>query len=539
MRRTFQHTAITATLVVCCLRFSSGAEEQKIPVLTIEVSIADTWYELPEEEGRGVTYSAIPLRQAVRGFWRRPVDMPEEWSAYPGQHLRRIVSLEKSEFRMGEPILLEYRVEFTGDGIYREHARSRGGLHLLMRRHDGTWVGHTIPLENYHWLRVGLSTKGDTNVRWLSVQEQLGITEPGRYDLYVVGIGLNSSIKDPVGVTSVVRNQLPEGFRGAFTYSDGTAVYPLEANEEHLRVRVELDPPQRDTPSMSPIFHHIDDAFDELWDDWQPELHLLDSRRKLGKDHRELLKQAELFAHFEIVIREPSEEDQEEVYKEYGKFSWPGTYTRSSEEHRKNVIGRAMLHSRTDLYLDDLLALQWEYHHHFAQAFLFHPNVRATRHRLAQRALGWSRMNIYKYGSPHLIDNLIELIEDEDDLVGSRAVHALQRLQVFPDERDYWRDEMEPFELRSIEEREVLHPKLAAWWAEERVVVEARLADPDWALIPSIPDKGPIEPEHEHDLRVHTIRIFAYIALMAMSIPIAWVAVARYRRRVDRRELFR
>jgi hypothetical protein len=113
---------------------------------------------------------------------------------------RRTFRLESSEVLLGEPILVEFRVEMEGPGVWAEpvSGSSRGMGRLgegvfLMRHEDGSWVPDTF--EGIERMSLGGTggtaevKQGQPHSRWLAVQQWCAIERPGVYQLYAFGWG--------------------------------------------------------------------------------------------------------------------------------------------------------------------------------------------------------------------------------------------------------------------------------------------------------------------------------------------------------------
>jgi hypothetical protein len=135
------------------------------------------------------------LVQAVDPQTGKPYqDTPEPPTCKPAD-LRMAFRLEKKEFLLGEPILVEFRVELDGPGHY---AWSLGGdstlgrdntFLFILRNEDGAIVPD--PYQKPEFNRGGLGSMPDVKQgaavsSWLAIQRWCAIDRPGTYDLYCI-----------------------------------------------------------------------------------------------------------------------------------------------------------------------------------------------------------------------------------------------------------------------------------------------------------------------------------------------------------------
>jgi hypothetical protein len=175
------------------------AAEDKPEEVQVDVHSVAEWVALPVRDldavaGRAVALSAVRILRAIDPETKAPYDASNEELGCDPTALRREFRLEKAEFLLGEPILVELRVEMEGEGEWREEfggcyrARGRDDNFLFLMRHeDGTWVGDPYaPIMMY---MDGLASHFTVKERephssWLAVQRWCAIERPGKYDLY-------------------------------------------------------------------------------------------------------------------------------------------------------------------------------------------------------------------------------------------------------------------------------------------------------------------------------------------------------------------
>jgi hypothetical protein len=131
--------------------------------------------------------------------------------------------LDSAEVLLGEPILVERRVEVDGPGLWEEPVGSlrggRGGGIFLMRHEDGSWVADTFEgheLQTFGGIGGTVEVKkGEPHSEWQPVQEWCAIERPGVYDLYAIGWGIDPAPKlDPPLADDVLARIKATGRKG-------------------------------------------------------------------------------------------------------------------------------------------------------------------------------------------------------------------------------------------------------------------------------------------------------------------------------------
>jgi hypothetical protein len=176
--------------------FAAAGEEGARPEeVSVSVHVQEEWVPLPvKEPGVGQTRSALRTRRAVDPVSGRPYDRGTDVFGCDPAELRRSFRLDKKEYILGEPILVEFRIELGGEGTFREtvggcyRARGRDDNFLFLLRHkDGTWVEDPhAPVWGY---MGGISTEYEVRrdrpySAWFAVQRWCTVERPGTYDLY-------------------------------------------------------------------------------------------------------------------------------------------------------------------------------------------------------------------------------------------------------------------------------------------------------------------------------------------------------------------
>ena len=158
----------------------------------------DVAYE-PSSEDSGITESVfLSVVRAVNPATGEPYDKSEPASNFALKDLRHFFRLEKKEFLLGEPILIEHRIELNGPGEWSwfvgGNYRARGrddNFRFILRREDGLVIPDVYP--ELEGLSVGGGLGSDHAIKkdqplsyWLGLQRYLAVAEPGSYDLYCI-----------------------------------------------------------------------------------------------------------------------------------------------------------------------------------------------------------------------------------------------------------------------------------------------------------------------------------------------------------------
>ena len=211
-----------------CLAFDFGyvlAQKQQANPETIEVDIyyRTQWVlsnTFADEMGSGESAFSLFLavNEAVDQKTEKTfVAAPREFGCDP-QKLKHGFRLEKREFLLGEPILVEHRIELKGPGGFDwstgGNYRSRGrddNFSFIMRDANGSIVPDPYPKLTGIVMGGGLMglrtvTESKPVSEWLGLQRYVAITQPGTYELYCLG-GYKSKF---YGVNEAIWATLPD-----------------------------------------------------------------------------------------------------------------------------------------------------------------------------------------------------------------------------------------------------------------------------------------------------------------------------------------
>lgn len=197
IRRYIVLGSILSIAILFQASLSMYAEGEKAGPEEIEVDmhIRAEWLPLfPSSDAPSTARSALRILRAVDPENEEPYDKSKAVFGCNPMDLRRAFLLEKEEFLLGEPLLVEFRITLDGPGEWRERVggnyRARGrddNFFFLMRHEDGTWVRD--PYAPINFSRGGIVSSYEVkqnkpNPYWLAVQRWCAIDRPGTYDLY-------------------------------------------------------------------------------------------------------------------------------------------------------------------------------------------------------------------------------------------------------------------------------------------------------------------------------------------------------------------
>ncbi len=211
--------------LVTSLSVWAGEEGAKPEQVQVDVHTRAEWLVLPAPAdscpGRVKAMSALRILRAVDPVTHKAYDESNDALGCDPENLRRAFLLEKTEFLLGEPILIEFRIELDGPGEWTEpiggNNRARGrddNFLFLMRQEDGTWVGDPYAPIMHSFGGLGSAfgaTQGEPGSYWLAVQRWCAIKRPGTYDLFCFQWAHDWR---PIGRRAAVAAALPDELRG-------------------------------------------------------------------------------------------------------------------------------------------------------------------------------------------------------------------------------------------------------------------------------------------------------------------------------------
>lgn len=265
--------------------------------LRVHVPTRFEWHEVEALPG---SLAAVEIERAVRADGT-PYDSSFDTFGTSPSSIRRGFVLEREEWLLGEPLLVEFRVELReeleGSETWIEHHggnyRARGrddNFVFVLRRSDGLIVPDIFPDDGskVRWIGGMIGTEEVTAERplslWLPVQHYLAITEPGVYDLYCLGFaGLG---RRTAGMRQALADAIPEPYKQTHTLAEDDYGQLVEISTgEPVDLRL-LPSVSRTTVLDSPLAPRLPEPV----------------KRATGVTD---------FAHFRVVIRPPSETERQ------------------------------------------------------------------------------------------------------------------------------------------------------------------------------------------------------------------------------------
>jgi hypothetical protein len=229
-------------------------------IVKVDVTIQGDYVALAPT-GTPPTFSALAISRVVDPETRRPYDRSNESLGCDPSQLRRTFRLEASNVLLGEPILIEFRVELNGPGRWDENVGGNyrglgrdGNFFFLMRHADGSWVpdifeGHAMT--SYGGLGGSCTVKhGEPYSDWLAVQQWCAIDRTGIYDLYAFHWG--GSVHT-VGLRQRVEAALTDEMNKRVRVDEDGQLIDRETMERPGSFFVEHLWNVRDEPNASPV----------------------------------------------------------------------------------------------------------------------------------------------------------------------------------------------------------------------------------------------------------------------------------------------
>lgn len=312
MRSTLCGGALGGLVLACSV---SSHVAQAIEPIPVRLDVRDEWVVLPPtpDDQRSndpvLTHAAVRIPRFIRPETQEPYDASWPFDCKPEQ-VHHSFHLQRREFVLGEPILIEYRVSLEGSGEYAEgiggNYRSRGrddNFLFLMRHEDGTWVGQVEP---YSGLPGG-GLRGDHTVKegepislWFAAQRWCTIEKPGRYDLYCIcsdGPGWRRAKP----TEEVYRDRLPEHVLRTHTVDEHGNLFKIGSSEESDEYVVERIWNGQENVA-SPILTVMPAALGALLNDFTVPMPNENVRKAAEREFRDHLQRANAFAHFSITL---------------------------------------------------------------------------------------------------------------------------------------------------------------------------------------------------------------------------------------------
>lgn len=425
-------------------------------VLRVDIPTRFEWHEV---DALPANLAAVTIERAVR-VDGTPYDPSFDVFGTSPHSIRRGFVLEREQWLLGEPLLVELRVEVEGPGTWTEYVggndQRRGrddNFVFLLRRADGLVVPDVYTDEARKVRHADRPARAHevTAKRalsyWLPVQRYAAITEPGIYDLYCLGFaGWGTA-----GWREALAAAIPEPYNRSHALAeDSNQLVERRSGEP---VDLFLSPSSPRTIPDSPLAPRLPEFV-----------------AKIGATATD-------FAHFRVVIRQPSEAERQAMIKtwtaEAEAAKWRSPATRADAAHQ------AIWFARQSDFLPVLE--RWLDSAAPSNPFLGPGSMQdglALRGTKAARDLLISRGDEVGIAALRLVPDtqvratipeLIELLSDPADRVRSAAFHLLAEWtgQRF-DAAWVGYDDLRP----TLAEGQHLQGQFRRWWAEHRANFE-------------------------------------------------------------------
>mgnify|MGYP003642926285 CR=1 FL=1 len=304
---------ILLTIVMAAAR----AQEATEPI-TITYDVDSAWLELPSVAGpdggaTGTTYNAFGYTRALHPGTDNPIGKAiPDFECNPAD-VRRSFRLEKRNLLLGEPILVEYRVELDGPGTWKEPRGGTGRMsgrdgnfYFILQHEDGRWVGAIqVSPEGGGWVLQAKADSTQPYTVWQAVQRWCAIQEPGRYALYCF---YAPPVYTPPSQEPTVRRVLmPDDLRADHSVSEGGDLIETSTGKKSTRFFFHEEK-RKYKQTDSPLLAHMPPAIQALLEvdtfgnvpeslaGWNVYKHAL-------WHCQTILSSAQVYAHFPIEIR--------------------------------------------------------------------------------------------------------------------------------------------------------------------------------------------------------------------------------------------
>lgn len=244
---------------------------QPVTNLTCTLELVESWDRLgTNEEG---TTSVLRTRRALDPRTGAPAAASEAEVAWLGEarsRVHRAFHLQRSDYLLGEPIVVELSVALRGPGVWHEHQggnyRLRGrddNFYFLVHCPDGTWASDPLALGDGPEIG-GLSNPAPvtSEAPYLyahALQQWASLSMPGRHDLYCFHAHKDRVV---VGRDAALYSALPEELRREILGVTGNHLIDRAtgAKSLHYHVAPQLVLSRDGQSARSPLFEALPEA---------------------------------------------------------------------------------------------------------------------------------------------------------------------------------------------------------------------------------------------------------------------------------------
>jgi hypothetical protein len=468
-RKTSLKSTLTALFILLHLLAPSYTIGEEPEVISVDLHIRAEWFQLAPSVYEMNDHTGAMARSALRTL--RAID-PDSGELYdnskipldcdPG-NLRRTFRLEKEKFLLGEPILVEFRVELEGPGKWQEfiggnyRARGRDDNFLFIMRHeDKTWVRDPYLHVDTSMLggRIGsCEVRRDKPLSyWFPVQRWCAVDKPGRYELYCLQSAPGYLRSQVWGERQALNANIPDYVKIDHYMDENGVLIDSKTGERSERYAVGSvwQKHEWDSPLVEYIPSDVVEHAERFW-----------SVREVAD-----------FAHFTITVRQGSDEERKQMIEYWTGIAEPGIGEDMPAE-RSTAAVYAIQHALQGDFLP--LIEKWI----FTKPGSVNPV--ALFNGLAMRSSSESLAMLLRSGDPlalqamslflpsdripEVIPQLIEWLTHENSQVrlDSETLLCMWTGQAFPyDPRSYY------YQQPTIEEARGFQSMWKAWWEKNK-----------------------------------------------------------------------
>ncbi|MCC6487972.1 MAG: WG repeat-containing protein, partial [Candidatus Hydrogenedentes bacterium] len=473
----------------------AGIMPEPIPV---QVSFRNDWFLLPstpddaQSEAPVMTRAAACISHAVDPATGKTYEAEWPFDCAPEQ-VHHTFRLEKHEFLLGEPILVEYLLSIEGAGEYSEglggNYRSRGrddNFLFLLRRDDGTWVRDVHP-----WAggagggpAGALSAKEDQPASlWSAVQRWCAIQEPGHYSLYCIYRAPRGSLQ--FGVREAVLAQVPETVLRAHEIDERGFLHKAGTKEKSDEFVIERSPKWLDGDS-SPLLDGMPPEIKALMSDFTIPALNERVRQYAEFEIRGHMKNATAFAQFPIVIKPGTPDERKTMVEDWVRRAETTDAQGSPNNTKSKAILEAICFAQQSDFLQTVRGwMKTNPDIRIASSgqlgLAFNPDKEAAAILLGlDNEKGGTRYAVHPSKNPRVMPNLIELLTYDDGTVAGRALQLLRQYSgcyffAGPDGQA-----LEPLSESQMKEAQVLW---RVWWSRNAATFKAKSMRGIWGYI--------------------------------------------------------
>ena len=446
--------------------------------IVLPVRVRPEWKALPTTQPAGggyaaATYSAVRIDRALDQTTGQPYNASSNPFKCEPTDLRRSFRLDKNNFLLGEPIVVEFRIELAGPGQWTEESggnfRRRGRddsfLFLVKRRDDSSWLQ-----DPYGAMTAGvggglggprLVSKDNPSSAWNGLQRWTAIDAPGVYDLYCIQFYRTSDI---LGKREALIDALPADLKDKFSVSEKNYIVEKTTGLTAAQYTPVAQLTFEENPS-SPVLDQIPAAVRERLD--QP-----------------LVSNVMDYAHFEITITDGTPDQRATMVKEWTAAATAAAQTLTPEERirraaeglgmftegRRKATREAIWFVRQNDFLPfmgNLIATDPKVENDMLMGLAMHPSPQAldllfkAKPRQIMLAVNW----LPPAKIPQAIPRLIDWLGGDDPVVRNNAEIRLQAWTGQSFGHDW---EGMKYDRPTLQEGQKMQPLWRDWWEKNK-----------------------------------------------------------------------